>query len=175
MQVQVQLPLETIQEAANLYNRYQAGTGFRDYLKQRINPVAVLCGLVVLGAVALTAGSIVSLAGARAYMMLLVLLLAPVFLIGSVFVQALFVFGWLENRALAQGLKHGLEREGPVKRWLRKNLRAEIGKFPPVPWLFAAVFVLLPLALTAAVAPKIAAAVVVVDVAAFILFARLDR
>lgn len=174
MQLQVQMPLETIQEAANLYNRYQAGSGFRAYLKDRSNPVTVLCMLMLLTSVALTAGTIVSL-GASKYLVLLVLLLAPFLLVGSVFVQALFYFGWLENRALAKGLRHGLEREGPVKRWIRKNLQAEMGKFPSVPWLFGALFIVAPLVLIARVSPAVAAGVVVAHVAAFILFARLDR
>jgi len=175
MGLEVQLPLETIQEAANLYNRYQAGAGFKTYLKDRMNLVYVMVALMVLTAVALTAGTIVSLAGARAYLMLFVLLLAPFLLIGAAFVQAFVFFGWLENRAIAKGLRHAMEPEGPVKRWLRKNLSAEIGKFPPLPWILVGIFLLLPLALTAAVAPKIAAAVVLVDAAAVILFARVDR
>jgi hypothetical protein len=175
MALQLQLPLETLQEAANLYNRYQAGAGFRAYMRTRMNLVYAMVALFVITAVVCTAGTVVALAGARAFLMLFALLLAPVILIGNLFVQGYVFFGWLENRALAEGLKHRLEPEGPVKRWLRKNLQAQMGKFSPVPWLFAAVFLLLPLALTAAVAPKLAAALVLLQVAAFILFARLDR
>ena len=175
MQLQVQLPLETIQEAANLYNRYQAGKGFKVYLRDRRNMVVPMVGLILLTAVALTAGSVVSLAGARAMLMLFVLLLAPVILIGSAFVQGFVFFGWLENRAIAQGLKHRLEAEGPAARWLRKNLGAEIGKFPRIPWLLVALFLAVPLALTAQVAPLLAAAAGAVHVAALLAFARIDR
>ena len=175
MELQRYHPLATLQEAANLYNRYQAGAGFRIYVKDRRNLVLPVAALILLTAIACTAGTVVSLAGARAFLMLFALLLAPFILIGSVFVQSFFFFGWLENRALAKGLKHALEPEGPVRRWLRRNLQAEMGKFPPVPWLFAAVFLLLPLALTARVAPGIAAAIVLLHAAALLLFARLDR
>ena len=168
-------PLASVQEAANLYNRYQAGAGFRAYVRGRMNLVVAAAAVILLGAIACTAGAVVSLAGARAYLMLLVLLLAPFMLVGSLLVQAFLFFGWLENRAIAKGLKHALEREGPVRRWLRKNLGAEIGKFPPVPWVFAAVFLALPLLLTAAVAPKVAAGLVLAYAAAIILFARFDR
>ena len=174
MELQRHYPLATIQEAANLYNRYQAGAGFRAYVRVRTNLVMPMLALVVLGAVACTAGTVVFLAGARAYLMLFVLLLAPFVLIGSLLVQTYLFFGWLENRALAEGLKHALEPEGPVKRWLRKNLRAKMGKFPPVPWIFVAVFLLAPLLMTASVVPKIAAALVAVHVAGIILFARFD-
>lgn len=175
MDMQRHHPLATLQEAANLYNRYQAGAGFRIYVRDRRNMVLPVAALILLTAVACTAGTVVSLAGARAFLMLFALLLAPFILIGSVFVQSFFFFGWLENRALAKGLKHALEPEGPVKRWLRRNLRTEMGKFPPVPWLLAAVFLLLPLALTARVAPGIAAAIVLLHAAVLLLFARLDR
>jgi hypothetical protein len=106
--------------------------------------------------------------------MLFALLLAPVILIGNLFVQGYVFFGWLENRALAEGLKHRLEPEGPVKRWLRKNLRAEIGKFPPLPWIFVAVFLLLPLLALASVFPTVALALVAVHVAAVLAYARID-
>jgi hypothetical protein len=174
MELQRHHPLATIQEATNLYNRYQAGAGFRAYVRGRTSLVMPMLGLIVLGAVICTAGSVVFLAGARAYLMLFVLLLAPLVLIGSLVVQTYLFYGWLENRALAQGLKHALEPEGPVKRWLRKNLKAGMGKFAPVPWVFAAAFLLLPLLMTASVAPAVAAGLVAVYAAAVILFARLD-
>jgi hypothetical protein len=175
MELQRHHPLATLHEGANLYNRYQAGAGFRAYVRDRMNLVVPMAVLMLLGAIGLTAGAVVSLAGARAFLMLLVLLLAPFMLIGNLLVQSFLFFGWLENRAIAKGLKHGLEREGPLGRWLRKNLGAEIGKFPPVPWVFAGAFVLLPLAFTAAAAPKLAAGLVAAYAAAVVLFARFDR
>jgi hypothetical protein len=173
--MELQLPLATLQDAANLYNRYQAGAGFKVYLRDRRNLVLPMALLFMLGAVACTGGAIVCLAGARAYLLLFALIVAPFVLIGSVFVQGYVFFGWLENRALAKGLGHRLDPEGPVKRWLRKQLHAEIGRFPAVPWLFAAVFLLAPLLMTALVAPKVAAVLVAVYVGAVVLFARFDR
>ena len=174
MALQLQLPLETLQEAANLYNRYQAGAGFRAYMRTRMNMVYLMAALFVITAVVCTAGTVVALAGARAFLMLFALILAPFILIGNLFVLGYVFFGWLENRALAEGLKHRLEAEGPVKRWLRKNLRAEIGKFPALPWIFVVVFVLLPLAATASVFPKVALALVAVHFIAVLAYARID-
>ena len=168
-------PLATLQDGANLYNRYQAGAGFRAYVRARMNLVVPAAALILLGAIACTAGAVVSVAGARAFLMLFVLLLAPFVLIGNLLVQAYLLFGWLENRAIAKGLKHGLEPEGPVGRWLRKNLGAEAGKFPPVPWVFAAAFILVPLALMAAAAPQLALGLVAAYAVAIVVFARLDR
>jgi hypothetical protein len=172
--LQLQLPLETLQEAANLYNRYQAGAGFKTYLRNRMNLVYLMAALFVIGAVVCTAGTVVALAGARAFLMLFALILAPFILIGNLFVQSYVFFGWLENRALAEGLKHQLERGGPVKRWMRKNLKAEMGKFPEVPWILAGVFLLLPLLATASVFPKVALGLAAAYLVAVIFYARID-
>jgi hypothetical protein len=174
MALQLQLPLETIQEAANLYNRYQSGDGFRAYLRPRMNMVYAMLALFVIAAVVLTAGTVVALAGARALLMLLVLLLAPFVLIGSLFVQGYVFFAWLENRAIAEGLKHRIGPEGPAARWLRKNLKADLGKLPAVPWIFAAVFLFLPLVATASVFPGVALGLVAVMAAAVLAYARID-
>ena len=72
------------------------------------------------------------------------------------------------------GERDGLTTAQVIDR-LRKNLGAEIGKFPPVPWVFAAAFVLLPLLLTAGAAPKVAAGLVAAYAVAVVLFARFDR
>jgi hypothetical protein len=175
MELQRYHPLATLQEAAGLYNRYQSGAGFKTYLKARMNLLAAMGVLIVLTSIACTAGAVVCLAGARAYLMLFALLLAPFILIGSLFVQWFLLFGWLENRALAKGLGHRLEAEGPVQRWMRKQLHADMGKAPPVPWLFLAVFLLLPLLMTGSVAPKLVVALVALYLGAVVLFARLDR
>lgn len=172
--LQVQLPLETIQEAANLYNRYQAGAGFKAYLRPRMNMVYAMAALFVITAVTCTAGTVVALAGARAFLMLFALILAPFILIGNLFVLVYVFFGWLENRAIAEGLKHRLEPEGPAKRWLRKNLKADLGKFPALPWIFVAVFLLLPLLATASVFPKVALGLVAVHALAVLGYARID-
>jgi len=173
--MQVQLPLETLQEAANLYGRWQAGEGFKRYLRVRARLIVPVALLMVLTAIACTAGAVVWLAGARAFLMLVALILAPFLLLGSLFVQGYVFFGWLENRALAEGLRHRLEPETRFQRWLRKQLSAELGKFPAIPWLAVGAFLVLPLALTATVAPKIAALVVALHALAIVLYARLDR
>ena len=46
---------------------------------------------------------------------------------------------------------------------------------PPVPWLLAAIFILLPLAALVMAAPKLAVAVIVLQILAPVAFARLDR
>jgi hypothetical protein len=62
-----------------------------------------------------------------------------------------------------------------VARWLRKKLRADLGRAPRVPWLMAAVFVGLPFVALATQTPAIALTLAVLLAALPVAFARLDR
>jgi len=127
---------------------------------------AVACGLTPV-ALLVSTQPVTALAG---------LLLAPVVLAGSLFVLLLVFFSWLEERSLARTLGHRTGRApGKLARWLKKKLRVELGKAPRVPWLLAAVFVVLPLALLVRLAPATAAVLVVLLALLPIGYARLDR
>ncbi|HXZ86857.1 MAG TPA: hypothetical protein VEI82_15350, partial [Myxococcota bacterium] len=103
------------------------------------------------------------------------LLLAPVVLIGSLFVLGLVFFSWLEERSLVRTLGRRRAREPKAMRWIRKKLGADLGRAPRVPWLLAAVFVALPFAVLMNLVPAIAAILLALLVAAPLAFARLDR
>ena len=59
--------------------------------------------------------------------------------------------------------------------WIEKQVQADLGEMPPVPWALAAIFLVLPLAALVLAAPKLAFAVIVLQILAPIAFARLDR
>ena len=101
--------------------------------------------------------------------------LAPVMLIGSLFVLGLVFFSWLEERSLVRTLGHRTAREPKAMRWIRKKLGADLGRPPRVPWLLAAVFVALPFAMLLNLVPVIAAILLALLVAAPVAYARLDR
>jgi len=93
----------------------------------------------------------------------------------SLFVLFFVFFSWIEGRALAQALGHRAgPPPGPIARWLRKKLRADLGAMPPVPWLPAALLVFLPFALLLAGAPLAGIAMLLIAVAMPIVYARLD-
>jgi len=96
-------------------------------------------------------------------------------LIGSLFVLGLVFFSWLEERSLARALGRRRAREHKAMRWIRKKLGADLGRPPRVPWLFAGMFVALPLAMLVSLAPVVAAILLALLVAAPLAFARLDR
>ena len=84
-------------------------------------------------------------------------------------------FSWIEGRARAQALGH---RPGPppgrLQRRIEKKLRLSLGSMPDVPWLPAAIFVVLPLALLVASAPAAGMLVLLAAFAAPLVYARLD-
>lgn len=149
-------PQRALKEAVNLVQRYQRGESLRLYVRKRLRLVVPMLLLVVATSFACMAGVV----GYFTRAALLGLVLAPFVLLGSLFVQGFVVFSWLETRALARAFGG---RKSPA-----------IG-LPPVPWLLAALFVLLPILALVDVAPKVAFALLAMHVLAPIMFARLDR
>ncbi|MDH4324942.1 MAG: hypothetical protein OEZ09_07265 [Betaproteobacteria bacterium] len=168
--------LGPLDDAAGLVRRYRELDAFRDYLADRLRLVVPIGLLVVATAVACGLAPIVAFLGTNAVAALLGLLLAPLALIGSLFVLSLALFSWLEERSLSRALGH---RTGPaptrLARWLKRKLGADLGRLPRPPWLLGALFVVAPLALLAKRAPVLALGLVVLLALAPILFARLDR
>lgn len=168
--------LGPLDDAAGLVKRYRELDAFRDYLAARVRLVAPALALVVVTALACGLTPIVVFLSTNAVAALVGLLLAPIALIGSLFVQGLVLFSWLEERSLARALGH---RTGPapskLARWVKRKLGADLGRAPRVPWLLGALFVVAPLALLATRAPGTVALLVALLALAPILFARLDR
>jgi hypothetical protein len=167
--------LGPIDTAVGLARRYRDVDAFHDYVVGRarlVIPVVVLIGVV---AVACGLAPVMALVGTRPIAALGGLLLAPLMLLGSLFVLALVFFSWLEERALARSLGHRTAREPRWARWIRKQLGADLGRPPRVPWLLALLFVVLPFAILASRVPAIAALLAALLVAAPVAFARLDR
>jgi hypothetical protein len=168
--------LGPLDDAAGLVRRYRELDAFRDYLAARLRLVAPAFLLVVVAAVACGLTSIVVLVGTNAVAALLGLLLAPLMLIGSLFVLSLVLFSWLEERSLVRTLGHRVgPAPGKLARWLKRKLGADLGRVPRMPWLLGLIFVAAPLALLALRAPATVLLLVVLLVLAPVLFARLDR
>jgi hypothetical protein len=169
------LGLETLIEGRNLAGRLQGSDVFRHYVTRRMRLVAPAVLVFVATSVACTAASIVFVAGARSsFLVLIALLCAPVVLVGSLFVELYVFFSWLEGRALARAY-HRAAPSGPIRAWLARKLKADLGATPRIPWGFALVFFFVPLGLLAVISAKFAAAVIVLGIALPIAYARLDR
>jgi hypothetical protein len=168
--------LGPVDDAAALARRYRDLDAFRDYVGARTRLVLPAALLLVVTGIACGLTPIMLLVGTNAGAALAGLLLAPVVLVGSLFTLGLTFFSWLEERSLARTLGHRAgAAPNPVARWIRRKLRADLGRVPRVPWLLALLFVLLPMALLARQAPALAGALVFLLAVMPILFARLDR
>jgi len=158
------LPLEkTWNDARGLAARYQDGPGFRQYVASRMVLVAPATVLFLLISIACAASTVIFLADRHPMLALPGLLLAPFVLVGSLFVQAFVFFSWVEGRALARAL--GRRKKAPL----------DFGEMPKVPWLFAAVFLLLPLLVLFAVSGTAVLVLILLVVAIAFAFARFDR
>ena len=170
------LPLKTFEEAQKLAERYQKGDAFKLYVAERMRLVIPAVVAFLLVSITCTAATVVFLAGARSWLMLPSLVLAPLILIGSLFVQIYVFFSWLELRALARALGHAAKpAAGALPAWLPKIPVLNSGSVPPVPWGLAAIFLLAPLVILATLSWLAALAVVVVAAVAPVLCWRLDR
>jgi hypothetical protein len=170
------LPTRTLDEALALARRYQEAEGLRRYTAERarlLTPALAAIGLVGL---ACAAASMIFLAELHSALTLPALILAPFVLIGSLFVQMLVFFRWIEIRALEQALG----RRPKPSRWsplakLEQRLGLSLGAFPPVPWIPAALFVAAPLAMLIAVSPLTAALAIAFGIGIPLLYAFFDR
>ena len=164
-----------VEDALALAARFRDVEGLQRHVANRkplLNGAAA--ALLILG-LACGAGVFIFLAGLRTWLTLPAVLAAPLVTLGSLFVLFFVFFSWIEGRALAQALGHRTGRApGPIAKWLRKKLRADLGAMPAIPWLPAGLLVFLPLALLVAAAPVAGIAIILVAVATPIVYARLD-
>src|SRR5512138_3983487 len=131
-------------EAPNLYSRYRQGDAFRRHVRKRVSLVLPAVAVFVVISIATTTGSVVYFGGTNGLIVLLGLILAPFFMLGSLSVQLFVFFSWLERRAL--------ERiTGRRRPRTRRELLASI------PWVLGAVFLVLPFVGFALLQPKLAA------------------
>jgi len=150
-----------LEDGVNLYHRLQEGTVFHRYVLSRLPLVVPACLLMGIISLACAAGSVMYLGGTRSALVIVGLIFAPFVALGGLFVQAYVFFSWLENRALARVLAH------------RKP--GTIGRIPPVPWVLAVIFLVLPLVALVEVHPRLGIALIVIGVLAPFAYARLDR
>jgi hypothetical protein len=94
--------MQILVDAQNLISRYQQGDGFQRYVKRQL-PLVIAALVVFLAvSIALTAGAVVWIGGTHGFLVLLVLIIAPFLLLGSLFLQLFYFFSWLETRAMAR-------------------------------------------------------------------------
>lgn len=170
------VPVETLTEAQNLALRFKEGKAFPQYVRNRLRIVIPIGLLAVLISVSCSAAFVVYVAGLNSWLAFPAILLMPVVLIGSLFVQAYVLFSWFENRAVSRAAAQSARKpQGAFATWLAKTFGAHLGKLPSVPWVLTAIFVIAPLAMLASFSPVAALVLVLLAIVAPVLFAILDQ
>lgn len=155
--------LATLNDAVGLAHRFTEAETFRNYVTHRLRLVVPVCCLILFLSVASAAGVMLALGAISHGLVLLGVILLPIVMLGSLFVQAYVFFSWLEIRAL-----HHRGESAP-----RASL--DLGELPKVPWALVGAAVFVPLALFALVAWKAALVLLALVVLAPFLYAALDR
>lgn len=170
------LPLQTLSDAQDLAIRYKKVEGLQVYVRERKRLVIPAVVLIILISIACAAGIVVFLAETYPLLVLPALLLAPVILVASLFVQLYVFFYWLENRALAHALGHRPKaKQGAVAAWLLKKWGVDMGAPPPVPWILAAIVLIAPLLMLANFALTAVLVMIVIAALMPVFFAWMDR
>ena len=167
------LPLQTLTDAQNLAHRFHDVDGFRLHVFERRKWVSAALLVMALIGIACAIGVVVFPADHHALLALIGILLLPVALVGSFAVQAYVFFSWLEGRALASALgNRHRAAPGATALWLSRKFGLDMGPFPKVPWVLAAIFLFLPLGLLAASWPSVAAVVILFGIVTPVAFAK---
>jgi len=168
--------LDPIDDTRDILRRLQNNEMFQRYLRERRLHALPLAAGGVLASLALSGAAMVFIMRAGTLLALTTtIVIAPMVLIGSVWVQAHVLLSWLEGRSLAKLQEHRRARDrGPIGQWVARRFRIDMGPLPQVPWIPALVFFLLPAAMLASVAAPVAAGLVAFQIVAVIIYARRD-
>ena len=151
----------TLNDALGLFNRFREGETFRHYIEERLRLVVPICCLMLFISVASGAATMMFLGQVHHALVLLGVLVLPVILVGSLFVQAYTFFTWLENRAVVHRTHPGT--------------RLGLGPLPAVPWGLTGAVLFAPLGLLFFVAWQAAIVVFALALLAPFAYASLDR
>ena len=166
--------MDIFTEAPNLLRRYRQGAAYRRYVEDRTPLVLPAVLVFVAFSIVTTATTIVFFGTKNLVLMFVAMLMAP-FILGASLVVFLFMFfSWLEARAMARLAGRPAPVHGKDTLSL-PGLRSALEQFPPVPWLFGAIFIGVPLIIAALVSAKTAAVLLAAVLATPILYALLDR
>jgi len=169
------LSLRAVTDAQDLVRRFREVESLRVYVRERQALVFAATLIIVIMSLACAVGVVVFLADRHTLLALLGILLLPLALAGSFFVLAYVFFSWIEGRALARELGHRRRRpSGASALWLSKKFGLDMGPFPPVPWIFAALGLFVPLAMLAAAWLSAALVVILLGILMPVLYAKFD-
>ena len=170
------LLMNALEDAPALWRRFHEVESFNFYVHERMPAILVAMLILFLISIGCVMGIVTLLPDMHWIFVLPILLLLPIVLAGSLFVQTYVFFSWIEGRSMERELttRHKASR-GPLASWLQQKLKVDLGPFPSVPWLLAAVFVLAPLVMLAWTWPPAAAGFIAIAILMPVAYAVIDR
>lgn len=167
--------MDILTETQNLWQRFQHGGMFRNYLRERLWLVVPMVVIFLAFSVATTAGTVITLGGTHSILVLVGLLTAPFILVGSLYAQLITFFLWLENHAIARATHH---KAHTAQQDLAATLSGlvKLGRgFSPVVLGVGGALLLVPLAFLASLSAAVAFLLLLVVAATPFVFSLLDR
>ena len=162
-------------DALALASRYRESEALQRHVDERRRAILASGAAIVLGALACAAGVFAFLAASGGWLTLPAMALAPLVLLGSLFVLAYVFFSWVESRALVRALGHRIgPKPGRLSAWIARKVGIDLGPAPSMPWAFLGALVVVPLGMLLAAAPALGAAALLLAIATPVVYARLD-
>ena len=167
---------DTLDDARALLRRFQDVNSFNAYVHERMPLVLIAMLIMFLISIGCVMGIVTLLPDMHWVFVLPMLLLLPIVLAGSFFIQVYVFFSWLEGRSMERALapRHKAPR-GVLASWIRTKLNLDLGPFPSVPWLPAAILFIAPLLMLAYSWRNAAMGFIVLAILMPIAYALLDR
>lgn len=169
------MPLQTLVDAEALAQRYREVESLERYVQERTQLLIAAVAAIVLIGIGCALSVVVYLADFHPLLTLLGIVLLPVVLIGSLFVQAYVFFSWIEGRALTRELRQRHpQAQGAAAAKSARKFKLDMGPIPPVPWVLSVIFLLVPFCLLVVSSPGIALIVILLGVLMPVVYAKVD-
>lgn len=167
---------DALEQAHSLLRRFQEVDSFNNYVHERMPVILIAMLIMFFISIGCAMGIVTLLPDMHWVFVLPMLLLLPLVLAGSLFVQIYVFFSWIEGRSMERALasRHKAPR-GVVAAWLQSKLKLDLGPFPSVPWIPAAILFLAPMLMLASSWRGAAVSFVLLGTLVPIAYAILDR
>ena len=167
---------DALDEARSLLRRFQEVDSFNTYVHERMPVILVAMLIMFFISIGCAMGIVTLLPDMHWVFVLPMLLLLPLVLAGSLFVQIYVFFSWIEGRSMERALASRRKApRGVIAAWLQNKLKLDLGPFPSIPWIPAAVLFLAPMLMLASSWRSAAVSFVVLGTLVPIAYAILDR
>lgn len=167
---------DALDDARSLLRRFQEVDSFNTYVHERMPVILISMLIMFFISIGCAMGIVTLLPDMHWALVLPMLLLLPLVLAGSLFVQVYVFFSWIEGRSMERALASRYKApRGVIAAWLQSKLKLDLGPYPSIPWIPAAILYLTPLLMLASSWRSAAVAFIVIGILVPIAYAVIDR